>query len=120
MAGLLICDDALFVRGALSKIVTEDGHRVLAEASDGEEAIRLYKAYKPDLVMMDITMPDMDGIQATRKIIAFDPNAKIIMVSAMGQMEKVVEAITAGATDFIVKPFDEEHVKECIKKYSPS
>lgn len=117
MAKVMICDDAMFIRGALSKIVTDGGHQVVAEAGNGNEALEMYKLYRPDIVLMDITMPEIDGIQATKNIIAVDADAKIVMVSAMGQMEKVVEAITAGAKDFIVKPFDEDHIRGCIKKY---
>ncbi len=117
MANLLICDDAMFMRAAIKKTVEEAGHSVVAEAGTGVECIEEYKTWKPDMILMDITMPDMDGIEATKRIIAEDPNAKIIMVSALGQMEMVVRAITAGAKDFIVKPVDNDKLTSCIKKY---
>lgn len=117
MAKLLLCDDAIFIRGTIKQIVEKDGHSVIAEASDGTECIQQYQIYKPDIVLMDITMPDMDGITATKKIMEIDPNAKIIMVSAMGQQAMVFSAIEAGAKDFIVKPFQPEKILNCIRKY---
>ena len=118
MARVMICDDAAFVRGAIGKIVTAAGHTVVTGAGTGLEAVKNYKAFHPDLVFMDITMPDMDGIQATMQIKEYDPNAKVIMVSSLGHTDKVVKAINAGAKDFIVKPFDEEHIEKCIDKYA--
>lgn len=117
MAKLLLVDDAMFMRAALKKIVEESGHTVIAEAGTGKEAIEQYAATKPDIILMDITMPDMDGIEATTLIMKEHPEAKIIMVSAMGQMEMVVKAITAGAKDFVVKPVDAEKLRTCIRKY---
>ena len=117
MANLLIVDDAMFMRAALKKTIESVGHTVVAEASTGVEAIEQYRLLHPDMVLMDITMPDMDGITATSKIREVDPNATIIMVSALGQMEMVVKAITAGAKDFIVKPVDDEKLKACVHKY---
>lgn len=114
---ILIVDDASFVRMALGQILKEDGHEIVGEASDGIEAIEKYKVLKPDLVTMDITMPVMGGIESLKGIIEFDPNAKVIMCSAMGQQEFVFQAIEAGALDFIVKPFDKERIKEAIRKY---
>lgn len=90
---------------------------MIAEAGDGAECISSYQIYHPDLVLMDITMPDMDGITATKKIMEIDQNVKIIIVSALGLQEKVFEAITAGAKDFIVKPFTQETLIQCMKKY---
>lgn len=116
MANVLICDDALFVRGTLAKILENTEHRVVAQASNGVECIELAKAVHPDVILMDITMPDMDGIEATRQIVAMDPSIKIIMVSAMGQQEKVLNAITSGAKDFIVKPFEPSRILACIDK----
>lgn len=113
----MIVDDALFMRAALKKTIEETGNSVIAEANNGLKAIESYGLYHPDMVLMDITMPDMDGITATTKIRELDPNATIIMVSALGQMEMVVKAITAGAKDFIVKPVDEQKLKACIAKY---
>ncbi len=117
MASFMLVDDAMFMRAAIKKMVEEGGHTVVAEAGNGKEAIEMYNAYKPDMVLMDITMPDMDGIEATSQIMQTDPAAKIIMVSAMGQMEMVVKAITAGAKDFVVKPVDSDKLRSCIKKY---
>lgn len=117
MAKFLLVDDAMFMRAAIKKMVEEAGHTVVAEAGNGNEAIEMYAAHNPDMVLMDITMPDMDGIEATNRIMASDPSAKIIMVSAMGQMEMVVKAITAGAKDFVVKPVDADKLRSCIKKY---
>ena len=114
---ILVVDDASFVRMALGQILMEDGHEIVGEASDGVEAIEKYKLLKPDLVTMDITMPVMGGIDSLKGIIQFDPNAKVIMCSAMGQQEFVFQAIEAGALDFIVKPFDKERIKEAIRKY---
>lgn len=113
----MIVDDALFMRAALKKTIEETGNTVVAEASNGMVAIEQYGIYRPDMILMDITMPDMDGITATTKIMEIDPNATIIMVSALGQMEMVVRAITAGAKDFIVKPVDDDKLKSCIRKY---
>ena len=114
---ILVVDDASFVRMALGQILMEDGHEIVGEAADGVEAIEKYKLLKPDLVTMDITMPVMGGIDSLKGIIQFDPNAKVIMSSAMGQQEFVFQAIEAGALDFIVKPFDKERIKEAIRKY---
>ena len=114
---ILVVDDASFVRMALGQILMEDGHEIVGEAADGVEAIEKYKLLRPDLVTMDITMPVMGGIDSLKGIIQFDPNAKVIMCSAMGQQEFVFQAIEAGALDFIVKPFDKERIKEAIRKY---
>ena len=89
---------------------------MLGEAENGAKAIEKYKEVKPDLVIMDITMPEVDGIQAVKEIKAFDPNAKVVMCSAMGQQAMVIEAIQAGARDFIVKPFQADRVIEAVKK----
>lgn len=117
MARILICDDAAFVRLTMRKILEGAGHQVVAEASTGAEGVARHKEYKPDIILMDITMPDMDGIQATTLIRSSDKRVVIIMVSAMGQQAKVFEAVTAGANDFIVKPFDAQTIIECLKKY---
>ena len=117
MARVMLCDDASFMRMTLKKIHTEAGHEVVGEADSGAVCLDKYKSCKPDIVLMDITMPEVDGIEATKIINDFDANAKIIMVSAMGQMVKVCEAIDAGAKDFIVKPFDPERIVECVNKY---
>lgn len=117
MARVLVCDDAAFMRMTLITILKEGGHTTVAEAADGEEALIKYKETRPDVVLMDITMPGVDGLVATRKITEYDPDALIIMVSAMGQQGKVFEAIASGAKDFIVKPFDPNKIIECIDKY---
>ncbi len=114
---MLICDDAAFVRLTLKKILEGDGYRVVCEASTGTECIEKHKEFKPDIILMDITMPDMDGIEATKRIRDVDREVVIIMVSALGQQMKVFEAVTAGANDFIVKPFDAKTILECLKKY---
>lgn len=113
---ILITDDALFMRVTLKHMLNNNGYQVIAEASNGEDALNKYAAFQPDLVTMDITMPIMDGIAACRAIKAADPNAKIIMVTAMGQKNMVIEALQAGANDFIVKPFKQEQVLDKIKK----
>jgi two-component system chemotaxis response regulator CheY len=119
MAKILIVDDAVFMRKMLSDILTKDGHQIVGEAENAKEAINLYKKLKPDIVTLDIIMPDVEGINATKaikEITAEDPNAKILMVSAMGQQEMVVESIQAGAKDFIVKPFQPSNVTSAVKR----
>ncbi len=116
MAKVLIVDDAAFMRMMIKDILEKNGFEVIGEANNGIKAVELYKAEKPDVVTMDITMPDMDGIEAVKAIKAFDPTAKIIMCSAMGQQSMVMDAIRAGAKDFIVKPFQADRVLEAIKK----
>lgn len=113
---ILIADDALFMRVTLKNILAKAGYEVVGEAANGYESIEMYKKIKPDLVTMDITMPEMDGISAVRQIKQHDPNAKIIMVTAMGQKHMVMEAVSAGARDFIVKPFQPEKVVEAVQK----
>jgi two-component system chemotaxis response regulator CheY len=116
MATILVTDDAAFMRMMLSNILIKGGHHVVGQAENGQAAVEKYKDLTPDLVMMDITMPEMDGIQAVKEIKRIDPQAKIIMCSAMGQQAMVVDSIQAGAQDFIVKPFNEERVLEAVKK----
>lgn len=113
---VLIVDDAAFMRMMIKDILEKNGYEVVGQASNGLQAVELFKAEKPDVVTMDITMPDMDGIEAVKTIKSFDPNAKIIMCSAMGQQTMVMDAIRAGAKDFIVKPFQADRVLEAIKK----
>ena len=113
---VLIVDDAAFMRMMIKDILEKNGYDVVGEASNGLVAVDLYKKEKPDVVTMDITMPDMDGIEAVKQIRTFDPNAKIIMCSAMGQQSMVMDAIKSGAKDFIVKPFQADRVLEAIKK----
>ncbi|MGM0471394.1 MAG: response regulator [Bacillota bacterium] len=112
--GILIVDDAQFMRTMLSKLVEEEGYEVVGEAVNGIEAVEKYQEFNPDLVTMDITMPEMDGIEAMRKIKEEDPEADIIVCSAMGQKPMVVDALDAGAKDFIVKPIKPEKVKEAL------
>lgn len=113
---ILITDDALFMRVTLKNILTQNGYEVVGEATNGAEAVNLYNSLKPDLVTMDITMPEMDGISALKAIKAADPGAVIVMCTAMGQKNMVVEAIQSGAKDFIVKPFQPERVLDAIGK----
>lgn len=115
MARILIVDDAAFMRTTLSSILEKDNFEIVGTAENGEEAVALYKQEQPDLTTMDITMPVMNGIDAIKEIYAYDPQAKIVVCSAMGQQKVVVEAIDAGAKDFIVKPFDESRVLETIR-----
>ena len=116
MARVLIVYDAAFMRMMIKDILEKNGFEVVGEASNGQIAVDLYKKEKPDIVTMDITMPDMDGIEAVKQIRAFSPEAKIIMCSAMGQQSMVMDAIRAGAKDFIVKPFQADRVLEAVKK----
>ena len=113
---VLVCDDAIFMRTMISDILSGAGYEVVGEAETGLQAIERYRALNPDLVTMDIVMPDMGGIDAVREIVKQDPNAKILMCSAMGQQALVVEAIQAGAKDFVVKPFQAPRVLEAISK----
>jgi len=113
---ILIVDDAAFMRMMIKDILSKNGYTIAGEAENGKVAVDKYNEVKPDLVLMDITMPEMDGIQALKAIKGNDPNAQIIMCSAMGQQAMVIEAIQSGAKDFIVKPFQAERVLEAVKK----
>ncbi len=113
---ILICDDAAFMRMMIKDILTKNGYTVAGEAEDGAKAVEKYTELKPDLVLMDITMPEMDGIQALKKIRELDPKASVIMCSAMGQQAMVIESIQSGAKDFIVKPFQADRVLEAVRK----
>ena len=113
---VLITDDALFMRVTLKNILTKNGYEIAGEAANGRESVELYQKTKPDLVTMDITMPEMDGITALKEIRRIDPNANIIMCTAMGQKSMVLEAVAAGAKDFIVKPFQPDKVLEAVQK----
>lgn len=113
---VLICDDAAFMRMMIKDILSKNGYNVAGEAENGARAVERYAELKPDLVLMDITMPEMDGIQALKAIKSSDPGAKVIMCSAMGQQAMVIESIQAGAKDFIVKPFQADRVLEAVKK----
>lgn len=110
----MIVDDAAMMRTFLKNIIIESGHEVVAEARTGKEAVELYSQHYPDLITMDITMPDMDGITAVKQILSFDRKAKIIMCSAMSQQKLVLEAIQAGARDYIIKPFQKITITETI------
>ena len=115
---ILIVDDAAFMRMMIKDILTKNGYEVAAEAENGKIAVDKYKEVTPDLTLLDITMPEMDGIQALKAIKAADPAANVIMCSAMGQQDKVFDAIQAGARDFIVKPFDEERLVAALERWS--
>ena len=104
------------MRMMIKNVLTKGGYNVVGEAENGAKAVEKYKELSPDLVLMDITMPEMDGIQALKEIKKIDGGAKVIMCSAMGQQAMVVESIQAGAKDFIVKPFQEDRVLEAVKK----
>ncbi|WP_054706736.1 response regulator [Bacillus sp. JCM 19041] len=113
---VLVVDDAAFMRMMIKDILTKNGYVVVGEANDGNEAVERYKELSPDLVTMDITMPEKDGITALKEIKQLDPSAKVIMCSAMGQQAMVIDAIQAGAKDFIVKPFQADRVIDAISK----
>ncbi|HEX3029301.1 MAG TPA: response regulator [Clostridia bacterium] len=113
---ILIVDDAAFMRMMIKDILSKNGYEVAGEAENGARAIEKYKELIPDLVIMDITMPEVDGIQAVKEIKKVNGDAKIIMCSAMGQQAMVIESIQAGARDFIVKPFQADRVIEAVKK----
>jgi two-component system, chemotaxis family, chemotaxis protein CheY len=115
MATIMVVDDAMFMRKKCVQVLTQNGYAVV-EASNGREAVDTYKSAKPDAVLMDITMPDMDGIQALKELLNFDPGCKVSMCSAMGQQSMVIEALKIGAKDFVVKPFDVNRVIGAVKK----
>jgi len=115
-ARVLVVDDAIFMRRMISEILEENGMEVVGEADTGAAAIKLYNELKPDLVTMDIIMPEMNGIDAVKEIIAIDAQAKIVMCSALGQQALVQEALAAGARDFLIKPFNPSRVIEVISK----
>ena len=113
---ILIVDDAAFMRMMIKDIVSKNGYEVVGEAENGKKAIDMYNELKPDIVTMDITMPEMDGIEAVKEIKKNDGSARVIMCSAMGQQMMVMEAIQAGAKDFIVKPFQQDRVLQALEK----
>ncbi len=117
---ILITDDSLYMRTLFKDLLVKEGHIVVGEAKNGLEAVQLYQELLPDLVTMDITMPEMNGLEATKKIMEIDSKANIIMVSAIGQQEIIKEAIKAGAREFIVKPFSKDQVMEAISKIKAS
>ncbi len=114
--GVLIVDDAAFMRMMIKSILNEGGYEILGEAENGKQAVELYQELEPDLVTMDITMPELDGIKAVKKILEINSEAKIIMCSAMGQQAMVIDAIQAGARDFVVKPFKSDRVLDAVGK----
>jgi two-component system chemotaxis response regulator CheY len=116
MARMLVVDDAAFMRKVLSDALTAGGHEVVGEAADGNQAVAQFQELRPDLTTLDITMPDKDGLAALRDLIALDPNARVIICSALGQEAKVLEAIKLGARDFVVKPFDAERLLGAVAK----
>ncbi len=113
---VLVVDDTAFMRMTLKNMLEKNGYEVIGEGEDGAKGVDLYKQLKPSLVTMDITMPNMDGITAIKEILSFDPNAKVIVVSAMGQKSLVIEALNAGAKDFVVKPFQPDRIAEALAK----
>lgn len=115
-AKVLIVDDALFMRNMLRNIFSESGFDIVGEAQNGNEAVELYQQLRPDLVTMDIVMPEKNGIEALKEIIAFDGAARVVICSALGQESLIMEALEAGAKDFIVKPFKPPKVIEVAQK----
>lgn len=115
---VLIADDAAFMRMMLKDILAKNGHEVVAEAGDGIEMLQKYDETMPDIVTLDITMPNMDGLVALKELRKKHPNANVVMCSAMGQQSMVIDAIQSGAKDFIVKPFQAERVVECLAKFN--
>ena len=116
MTRVLIVDDASFIRFSLRTILEKNGFEVAGEAENGAVAISKYKQLRPDVVTLDITMPELNGLEALKEITAFDPKAKIVMVSAMGQQSNIKEAILSGAKYFLVKPYKEDQVIETLTK----
>jgi len=115
MPKVLIVDDAQFMRVRLTKLLTGNGYEVV-EAEDGAQAVKVYQSARPDAVLMDITMPEKDGLQALAEIRSFDPKAKVIMLTALGQESLVVQAVQSGAKDYVVKPFDPDRVMSALQK----
>ena len=116
MARVLVVDDAVFMRKVVSDALAKGGHEVIGEAANGQEAVDQFQSLKPEVMTLDITMPEKDGLAALKEIIAMDPQARIVMCSALGQETKVLEAIKAGAKDFVVKPFQPDRVLSAIDK----
>src|SRR3954452_16588819 len=116
MARVLIVDDAAFMRKMLNDALTGGGHDVVGEAGNGAEAVERFQELRPDLTTLDITMPEKGGLQALKEILGFDPAAKVVMCSALGQESKVLESIKAGAKDFVVKPFQSDRVLDAVGK----
>ena len=116
MARVLVVDDAAFMRKMLSDVLTKAGHEVVGEGANGNEAVERFTELRPDIMTLDITMPDKDGLTALKEILSADSSARIVMCSALGQESKVLEAIKAGARDFVVKPFKPERVVDALEK----
>ncbi len=116
MANVLVVDDAAFMRMTIKKMIEPHGHTVICEAENGIEAIKRFVEYRPDVVLLDITMPEMNGVEALKRIKEVDPNARVIICSAMGQQAMVAQTIQYGAKDFIVKPFEEDRLIAAIDK----
>ncbi len=115
MAKIMVVDDATFMRMRCKKLLNDNGHEV-TEAANGVEALQKYREINPDAVLLDITMPEMDGIETLKKLIEIDPSVRVAMVTAMGQQSMVIEALKSGAKDFVVKPFDADRVMAAIEK----
>ena len=116
MARVLVVDDAVFMRKVVSDALNKGGHEVIGEAANGQEAVDQFQSLKPEVMTLDITMPEKDGLAALQEIIGLDPSARVIMCSALGQESKVLESIKIGAKDFIVKPFKAERVLGAVDK----
>ncbi len=116
MATIMVVDDTAFMRAILRDLLETQGYQVIAEAKNGIEAVQMYKQYKPELVTMDITMPEMNGLDALSEIKKYDPQAKVIMCSAMGNQVMVIDSIQAGAKDFMVKPFQKDRVLQAVER----
>ena len=116
MARVLVVDDAAFMRKMLGDALAEAGHEVVGEAANGQEGVTQFQSLRPDLTTLDITMPELDGLSALRQILSFDPSARVIMCSALGQESKVLESVKSGAKDFIVKPFNADRVVEAVSR----
>ncbi len=113
---IMIVDDAAFMRATLKDVITKGGFEVVGEAVNGKEAVDKYKTLKPDIVTMDITMPEMDGLEALKAIVGINADAKVVMVSAIGQQANVLQAVKTGAKDFIVKPFQPDRIIDALTK----
>jgi len=116
MATIMLVDDIAFIKLVQKEVLEKEGYEIVADASDGVDAIEKYKKFKPDVVIMDITMPKLDGINAIKSILQIDPNARIVVCSAIGQHQLVIDAIKAGAKDFVIKPFEPQRLALAIKK----
>ncbi len=116
MARVLVVDDAAFMRKMVGDALAKGGHEVVGEAANGNEAVESYQALRPDITTLDITMPEKDGLAALKEIMSLDPAARVVMCSALGQESKVLEAVKAGAKDFVVKPFQPARVAEAASK----